>query len=126
MDGGIKGLASVGFLDLLLSQNGFFVWLPLLVIFSFKVRRGNEVGVCFVAGSGLCPPASSNWLSISGGGLCGSCTPNVEGPQSAPVSCVSIFFRNGVAENRVLVAANSRKVGETLPVDLCKLRLFGD
>ena len=41
----------------------------------------------FAAVSWHCLPASSNWFSLSGGGLCDSSAPNVGGPQTAPVSC---------------------------------------
>ena len=68
-------------------------------------------------------PASSNRLSISGGRLCGSCTPNVGGAHTAPISCNSIFNRHGVAriKHRGLAAVNSRKIAHgpsagTLPV----------
>ena len=75
---------------------------------------------CLVAGPGFCPPASSNRLSISGGGLCGSCTPNVGGGTHCTISCSSIFGRHGVArfKHRGLAAVNSRKDAHagTLPV----------
>ena len=64
-------------------------------------------------------------------GFAAVANPNVVGNTHCTNSCNSIFFgnqpevRNGVFENRVLVAVNSRKVADTLPVDLFKRRLLG-
>ena len=74
-------------------------------------------------------PTSSNQFSISGGGLCGSCTPNVGGTHTAPDSCFGFCNRKGVAKNRGLVVVNSRKVvhgpsAGTLPVCLLIRRLL--
>ena len=51
-------------------------------------------------------------------GLCGSCTPNVGGTYTAPISCSSIFGRHGVArfKHRGLAAVNSMKAPGALPV----------
>ena len=110
---------------LILTQNGFFVWLPLLgcvglVSFSFKVSLSEECSVlaCFVAGPGLAlPPASSNRLSISGAGIAAAATPTCGGTHTASTSCNSISDWHGVArfKHRGLAVGNSRKVSETLP-----------
>ena len=119
-----RSLVSFGFLDLVLYLGLNPKWvlqvgLPLLVYLS-KVRRSDESQwVRFAAVSWHCLPASSNWFSLSGGGLCNSSAPNVGGPQTAPVSCFGFFNRNGFPRcepDRVLVIVNSRKVAETLPV----------
>ena len=70
---------------IVLSQNGFFVWLPLLgcvglVSFFFKVSLSNESSVCacFVAGPGLA--LSSRFFKPVVDfrrGHCGTCIPNV-------------------------------------------------
>ena len=110
---------------IVLSQNGFFVWLPLLgcvglVSFSLKVSLSGEISVCVFCGWAGAGFASRFFKPVVDFrcGLSGSCTPNVGGgAHTAPISCDSIFNRHGVAEiglrtdlNRGLVAVNSRKV----------------
>ena len=81
-------------------------------IFFFKVSLSGECSVlaCFVAGPGLAlPPTSSNRLSISGAGL-RQLQPQRGGGAHTANQLQQHLFRNGVFENRVLVAVNSRKV----------------